>query len=52
MCAYTDNPFAQYSEADAYSLFTGANLRPIQRWIDIKKQYSLWLLERLEFKSC
>lgn len=29
-----------------YSMFVQANLRPVQRWVDKKSQYSLWLLER------
>ncbi|KAF9242656.1 hypothetical protein BU15DRAFT_86836 [Melanogaster broomeanus] len=33
-------------ERDAYMLFTEANLRPIQRWMDSTSRYSLWLLER------
>ncbi|TFK52328.1 DUF323 domain-containing protein [Heliocybe sulcata] len=40
----------KFSEADAYSLFTDANLRPIQRWTDSASQYSLWLLERPPFQ--
>jgi L-histidine Nalpha-methyltransferase / hercynylcysteine S-oxide synthase len=39
----------QYSEADVYKLFTEAELRPIQRWMDSASQYSLWLLERPPF---
>ncbi|KAL4263281.1 EgtD Methyltransferase Superfamily protein [Pleurotus pulmonarius] len=39
----------KYSETDAYSLFTDAGLRPIQRWTDSATQYSLWLLERPPF---
>lgn len=27
-------------------MFTDSNLRPIQRWMDEKSRYSLWLLER------
>lgn len=34
---------------DAYTMFSEANLRPIQRWTDSKGQYSLWLLERPPF---
>jgi hypothetical protein len=30
-------------------LFTNANLRPIQRWMDPTSRYSLWLLERPPF---
>lgn len=36
----------QYSDEDAYALFSEANLRPIHRWSDSASQYSLWLLER------
>ena len=36
----------EFSERDAYTLFTKANLRPIHRWTDSSSQYSLWLLER------
>lgn len=39
----------QFSESDAYSLFIESNLRPIQRWTDSARQYSLWLLERPPF---
>lgn len=39
----------KYSEEDVYSLFSSANLRPIQRWTDKASQYSLWLLERPQF---
>ncbi|KAF8158186.1 DUF323 domain-containing protein [Crassisporium funariophilum] len=39
----------KFSEKDAYTLFTKANLRPVQRWSDVKSQYSLWLLERPPF---
>ncbi|KAF9220882.1 DUF323 domain-containing protein [Gyrodon lividus] len=39
----------KYSERDAYTLFTEANLRPIQRWMDSTFRYSLWLLERPPF---
>ncbi|TRM57888.1 histidine-specific methyltransferase [Schizophyllum amplum] len=39
----------KFSEADAYSLFTYAGLRPIHRWTDSARQYSLWLLERPAF---
>lgn len=39
----------KYSESDTFSLFTDANLRPVQRWTDSKSQYSLWLLERPAF---
>ena len=36
----------QFSEQDAFTLFTDANLRPIQRWADPTSNHSLWLLER------
>ncbi|KAG1742298.1 uncharacterized protein EDB91DRAFT_1279204 [Suillus paluster] len=39
----------KFSESDAYTLFTEANLRPIQRWTDNTGRYSLWLLERPAF---
>ncbi|KAG1882685.1 histidine-specific methyltransferase [Suillus subluteus] len=39
----------KYSESDTYTLFTEANLRPIQRWTDNTGRYSLWLLERPPF---
>ncbi|KAG6917055.1 hypothetical protein DXG01_004027 [Tephrocybe rancida] len=39
----------KFSESDAFSLFLGSNLRPIQRWTDTSQQYSLWLLERSPF---
>ncbi|KII86682.1 hypothetical protein PLICRDRAFT_177435 [Plicaturopsis crispa FD-325 SS-3] len=39
----------KYSEVDVHTLFTNANLRPIQRWTDSASQYSLWLLERPPF---
>ncbi|TFY59280.1 hypothetical protein EVG20_g7851, partial [Dentipellis fragilis] len=39
----------KYTETDAFSLFTDANLRPIQRWTDAPTGYSLWLLERPPF---
>ena len=39
----------QYSERDTHTLFTDANLRPIQRWVDQSTGYSLWLLERPPF---
>ena len=39
----------QYSETDMHCLFSEANLRPIQRWLDSAAQYSLWLLERPPF---
>ncbi|KNZ73198.1 Meiotically up-regulated gene 158 protein [Termitomyces sp. J132] len=39
----------KFSESDAFSLFSGSNLRPIQRWTDSSKRCSLWLLERPAF---
>ncbi|KAL0960797.1 hypothetical protein HGRIS_005816 [Hohenbuehelia grisea] len=39
----------KYSDVDAHTLFTEANLRPIQRWTDSSSKYSLWLLERPPF---
>ncbi|KAI0917484.1 hypothetical protein AcW1_007327 [Taiwanofungus camphoratus] len=36
----------KFSEQDVYTLFTEANLRPVQRWTDSASKYSLWLLER------
>ena len=39
----------QFSDQDAFTLFTNANLRPIQRWMDPTSRYSLWLLERPSF---
>ncbi|KAI1793340.1 hypothetical protein LXA43DRAFT_1002040 [Ganoderma leucocontextum] len=39
----------KFSEKDAYTLFTDANLRPVHRWTDSSSQYSLWLLERPKF---
>jgi len=39
---------SKFSETDTYTMFTIAELRPIQRWTD-KNQYSLWLLERPQF---
>ncbi|KAH7885435.1 hypothetical protein F5I97DRAFT_1811346 [Phlebopus sp. FC_14] len=39
----------KFSETDAFTLFTRANLRPIQRWVDSTSRYSLWLLERPPF---
>lgn len=39
----------KYSDNDAYTLFINANLRPIERWVDSRGQYSLWLLERPPF---
>jgi hypothetical protein len=38
----------QYTDDDAYRLFTNANLRPLRRWTD-PSGYSLWLLERPPF---
>lgn len=40
---------AQYSDTDAYSLFTASELRPIMRWTNSSNEYSLWLLERPDF---
>ncbi|KAG6860389.1 hypothetical protein C0995_011774 [Termitomyces sp. Mi166 len=39
----------KFSEKDAFNLFSGSNLRPIQRWTDSSQRYSLWLLERPTF---
>ncbi|KAF9645796.1 DUF323 domain-containing protein [Thelephora ganbajun] len=39
----------KFSEQDTFTLFTNANLRPIQRWMDPTSRYSLWLLERAPF---
>lgn len=39
----------KYSDLDAYTAFTDANLRPINRWTDNSSRYSLWLLERPPF---
>ncbi|EIN13018.1 DUF323 domain-containing protein [Punctularia strigosozonata HHB-11173 SS5] len=39
----------KFSDKDAYTLFAEADLRPIQRWTDDSRQYSLWLLERPPF---
>ncbi|KAI5123275.1 hypothetical protein M0805_009297 [Coniferiporia weirii] len=39
----------KYSDEDAYTMFTSAELRPIMRWTDAPGQYSLWLLERPAF---
>ncbi|KAF8964415.1 hypothetical protein BDZ97DRAFT_1919098 [Flammula alnicola] len=39
----------KFSETDAFTMFTKANLRPVQRWMNKKSQYSLWLLERPPF---
>ena len=39
----------QFSEEDAFSLFTNANLRPIRRWTDTTSRCSIWLLERPPF---
>ena len=41
--------YVQFSDIDAYTLFTEANLRPVQRWTDTASRYSLWLLERPPF---
>ncbi|TFK40758.1 DUF323 domain-containing protein [Crucibulum laeve] len=40
----------KFSETDAFSMFTEAILRPVQRWTDSAGQYSLWLLERPAFQ--
>ncbi|THH16530.1 hypothetical protein EW146_g4127 [Bondarzewia mesenterica] len=39
----------KFSEADAHTLFTDGDLRPIQRWTDYSTGYSIWLLERPPF---
>ncbi|KIY47486.1 DUF323 domain-containing protein [Fistulina hepatica ATCC 64428] len=39
----------KFSDTDAFTLFTKACLRPIQRWTDNDSLYSLWLLERPPF---
>ncbi|TDL22187.1 DUF323 domain-containing protein [Rickenella mellea] len=39
----------KYSDEDAYTMFAAGELRPIMRWTDSAKQYSLWLLERPAF---
>ncbi|KAI0028266.1 hypothetical protein K488DRAFT_89904 [Vararia minispora EC-137] len=39
----------KYSEEDAWRVFTDADLRPIQRWVDADTGYALWLLERPPF---
>ncbi|VDC01330.1 unnamed protein product [Peniophora sp. CBMAI 1063] len=39
----------KYSEEDAWKVFSDANLRPIQRWVDAETGYALWLLERPPF---
>ncbi|KDQ62677.1 hypothetical protein JAAARDRAFT_121841 [Jaapia argillacea MUCL 33604] len=39
----------KFSDVDAYTLFSEANLRPVHRWTDSRSQYSLWLLERPPF---
>ena len=44
-----DSQLEQFSEQDVFTLFTNANLRPIQRWMDPTSRYSLWLLERPSF---
>ncbi|KAH9889778.1 histidine-specific methyltransferase [Cubamyces lactineus] len=36
----------KFSDADAHTLFEGANLRPIRRWTDDATKYAMWLLER------
>ncbi|KZT44446.1 hypothetical protein SISSUDRAFT_1038961 [Sistotremastrum suecicum HHB10207 ss-3] len=40
----------KYSVDDALQLFQDADLRPVQRWTDSRKLYSLWLLERPPFQ--
>lgn len=47
-CSPSSQP-EQFSEQDAFTLFTDANLRPIQRWMDSTSRYSLWLLEKPPF---
>ena len=46
---FVNSKLHQFSEQDAFTLFTKANLRPIQRWTDTTSRYSLWLLERPPF---
>ncbi|KAG1842992.1 C-type lectin protein [Suillus subalutaceus] len=46
---FAEKKWEYYSESDTYTLFTEANLRPIQRWTDNTGRYSLWLLERPPF---
>ena len=46
---YVNSRLEQYSEQDVFELFTNANLRPLQRWMDTTSRYSLWLLERPPF---
>ncbi|KAI0333704.1 hypothetical protein GY45DRAFT_1368140 [Cubamyces sp. BRFM 1775] len=36
----------KFSDADAHTLFEGADLRPIRRWTDEATKYAMWLLER------
>ncbi|EJD05995.1 DUF323 domain-containing protein [Fomitiporia mediterranea MF3/22] len=39
----------KFSDKDAYTMFTKAELRPMMRWTDSAGKYSLWLLERPAF---
>ena len=39
----------QFTEGDAYRLFTETNLRPLRRWTEPDSGFSLWLLERPPF---
>ena len=39
----------KYSDADAHTLFVKSELRPIMRWTNEARNYSLWLLERPPF---
>jgi hypothetical protein len=39
----------QYSEIDAYTVFTLADLRPIHKWTDTSSRCALWVLERSPF---
>ncbi|KAG8923205.1 hypothetical protein FRC01_013058 [Tulasnella sp. 417] len=39
----------KYSDAEALALFSAANLRVTNRWMDNKGMYSMWLLERPPF---
>nr|QBB19872.1 methyltransferase and sulfoxide synthase [Flammulina velutipes] len=41
--------YVNFSDNDAYALFSDSGLRPIQRWTDSASRYSLWLLERPPF---
>ncbi|THH15307.1 hypothetical protein EW146_g5135 [Bondarzewia mesenterica] len=36
----------KYDDQDAAKLFNEANLRPIQRWSDVRGLYAMWLLRR------